>query len=95
MWKMMEARKMLIGKDPLKIAEMGVSLSFVPEDRLGMGLVGNMDLTDNMMLRSFRQGHTPFTNRKPSETAGDRCGRRSGGCDTRAITTPVRRLVRW
>ena len=49
-------REMLIGKDPLKIAEMGVSLSFVPEDRLGMGLVGNMDITDNMMLRSFRKG---------------------------------------
>ena len=61
------SKEMLIGKDPLKIAEMGVSLSFVPEDRLGMGLVGNMDLTDNMMLRSFRQGHTPFTNRKPSK----------------------------
>ena len=61
------SKEMLIGKDPLKIAEMGVSLSFVPEDRLGMGLVGNMDLTDNMMLRSFRKGHTPFTNRKPSK----------------------------
>ena len=59
-------KEMLIGKDPLKIAEMGVSLSFVPEDRLGMGLVGNMDLTDNMMLRSFRKGKTPFVNRKPS-----------------------------
>ena len=30
------SKEMLIGKDPLKIAEMGVSLSFVPEDRLGM-----------------------------------------------------------
>ena len=60
------SKEMLIGKDPLKIAEMGVSLSFVPEDRLGMGLVGNMDLTDNMMLRSFRKGKTPFVNRKPS-----------------------------
>ncbi len=54
----------LIGMDPLKIADMGVVLSFVPEDRLGMGLVGNMDLTDNMMLRSFRRGLTPFTDRK-------------------------------
>ena len=45
----------LIGKDPADISEMGVALSFVPEDRLGMGLVGNMDLTDNMMLRSFRR----------------------------------------
>ena len=66
------SKEMLIGKDPLKIAEMGVSLSFVPEDRLGMGLVGNMDLTDNMMLRSFRQGHTPFTN--------STCCRRGGEC---------------
>ncbi len=54
----------LIGKDPLAIASMGVSLSFVPEDRLGMGLVGSMDLTDNMMLRSFRRGISPFVDRK-------------------------------
>ena len=39
-------REELLGKDPLSIAEMGVTLSFVPEDRLGMGLVGNMDLSD-------------------------------------------------
>ena len=54
----------LIGMDPLKIANMGVVLSFVPEDRLGMGLVGSMDLTDNMMLRSYRNGFSPFTDRK-------------------------------
>jgi simple sugar transport system ATP-binding protein len=54
----------LIGMDPLKIADMGVVLSFVPEDRLGMGLVASMDLTDNMMLRSFRKGLSPLTNRK-------------------------------
>ena len=54
----------LIGKDPLTIQNMGVSLSFVPEDRLGMGLVGNMDLSDNMMLRTFRKGHSFFTDRK-------------------------------
>ncbi len=54
----------LIGKDPLEIAALGVSLSFVPEDRLGMGLVGSMDLADNMMLRSFRRGRSVFTDRK-------------------------------
>ncbi len=43
---------------------MGVALSFVPEDRLGMGLVGNMDLSDNMMLRSFRKGRGILTDRK-------------------------------
>ena len=53
-------REELVGQDPRKIMDMGVSLSFVPEDRLGMGLVGDMDLTDNMMLRSFQKGNTPY-----------------------------------
>ena len=57
-------REELIGKDPRDISSMGVALSFVPEDRLGMGLVANMDITDNMMLRSYREGHSPFTDRK-------------------------------
>ncbi len=37
--------------------KMGIALAFVPEDRLGMGLVGSMGMTDNMMLRSYRNGH--------------------------------------
>jgi simple sugar transport system ATP-binding protein len=36
------------------IRDLHISLAFVPEDRLGMGLVGSMDLTDNMMLRSYK-----------------------------------------
>lgn len=51
-------------KSPTQIRELGVRLSFVPEDRLGMGLVGNMDLTDNMMLRSYGKGHSMFLDRK-------------------------------
>ena len=45
----------LVDKTPMQIRNLGVRLSFVPEDRLGMGLVGSMDLSDNMMLRSFRK----------------------------------------
>lgn len=85
------SREMLIGKDPLKIAELGVSLSFVPEDRLGMGLVGNMDLTDNMMLRSFRRGRTPFTNRKPPKQLAEDVVQNLDVV-TPGVTTPVRRL---
>lgn len=84
-------KEMLIGKDPLKIAEMGVSLSFVPEDRLGMGLVGNMDLTDNMLLRSFRKGKTPFVNRKPARELAEHVVE-SLEVVTPGIHTPVRRL---
>jgi general nucleoside transport system ATP-binding protein len=54
----------LRSKTPVEIREMGVRLSFVPEDRLGMGLVGNMDLVDNVMLRSYRLGKGAFLDRK-------------------------------
>ena len=81
----------LIGKDPRKIRDMGVSLSFVPEDRLGMGLVGNMNLADNMMLRSFEKGGSPFTDRKaPYELAKSVVEELE--VVTPGISTPVRRL---
>ena len=51
-------------KTPLEIRELGVRLSFVPEDRLGMGLVGNMDIVDNVMLRSYKRGNSVFLDRK-------------------------------
>lgn len=86
-----ESREQLLDKDPRKIAEMGVSLSFVPEDRLGMGLVANMDLTNNMMLRSFRRGNRFFTDRKaPRRLAEDVVDNLQ--VVTPSIETPVRRL---
>ncbi len=55
---------------PQKIRALGVSLAFVPEDRLGMGLVGSMNIPDNMMLRSYREGGSMLTNRaKPLKLA--------------------------
>ncbi len=84
-------REELVGKDPLKIARMGVSLSFVPEDRLGMGLVGNMSLSDNMMLRSFRDGLSIYTNcKKPKKLATKVVDELE--VVTPSIETPVRRL---
>ena len=84
-------REELLGKDPLAIADMGVTLSFVPEDRLGMGLVGNMDLSDNMMLRSFRRGRSLLTDRKGprklAQTVVDELD-----VSTPSISTPVRKL---
>ena len=60
----------LVGKTPLQIRKAGVAMAFVPEDRLGMGLVGSMGMTGNMMLRSWRKGKGAFVNRKdPNELA--------------------------
>ena len=62
----------LKGKTPLQIRELGIRLSFVPEDRLGMGLVGNMNLVDNVMLRSYRHGHWIFLDRNRPKKLVDR-----------------------
>ncbi len=62
-----DREKELVGLTPKKIREVGVGMAFVPEDRLGMGLVGSMGMTNNMMLRSWKKGKTPFVNRKAPE----------------------------
>ena len=78
-------------KTPLEIRQLGVRLSFVPEDRLGMGLVGSMGITDNMMLRSYRKGHAGFLDRKkPKELAEQII--RDLQVVTPGVSTPVRRL---
>ena len=46
--------------------KMGISLSFVPEDRLGMGLISNMDIIDNVLLKEYHSQAGIFINRKSS-----------------------------
>lgn len=78
-------------KTPLQIRDLGVRLSFVPEDRLGMGLVGNMNITDNMMLRSYRRGHSMFVDRqRPKDLAKEIV--ESLEVVTPGLNTPIRRL---
>lgn len=81
----------LRNKTPMQIRNLGVRLSFVPEDRLGMGLVGSMDIIDNVMLRSYSKGHSVFLERKaPKDLANKIIS------DLEVVTpgaeTPVRRL---
>ena len=84
-------KKDLVGLDPLEIQKLGVALSFVPEDRLGMGLVGNMDLSDNMMLRSFRSGQSFFTDRIHPHKLAEKVVN-DLEVNTPGVSTPVRRL---
>ncbi len=78
-------------KTPLQIRELGVRLSFVPEDRLGMGLVNNMDIVDNMMLRSYRRGRSMFVDRKRPRDLAEKIVE-DLEVVTPGVTTPVRRL---
>jgi simple sugar transport system ATP-binding protein len=83
--------KDLVGKTPMEIRKLGVSLAFVPEDRLGMGLVAGMGMTDNMMLRSYRRGHTLFADRKAPKQLAERIIEQLEVV-TPGTATPVRRL---
>lgn len=81
----------LVGKRPMQIRKLGVALSFVPEDRLGMGLVGSMDLADNMLLRSYSEGNQIFMDRKvPRKLAQEVIEQLD--IRTPGISTPVSRL---
>lgn len=62
----------ILGKTPSEIIEKGVSMSFVPEDRLGMGLVASMGMTDNMLLKSYQKGKGPFISRKPARELAEK-----------------------
>lgn len=78
-------------RTPLEIRSLGVKLSFVPEDRLGMGLVGNMGISDNMMLRSYRKGHSMFLDRSRPRALGESLVKELE-IVTPNTRTPVRRL---
>nr|WP_326185429.1 ABC transporter ATP-binding protein [uncultured Oscillibacter sp.] len=81
----------LVGLDPMAIRKCGVSMAFVPEDRLGMGLVGSMGMTGNMMLRSWRKGKGFFLNRKDPEEMANRIWKELDVV-TPSTAFPVRRM---
>ena len=81
----------LKNKKPIEIRDLGIKLSFIPEDRLGMGLVGSMDLIDNMMLRSFRKGKGGVLHREaPRELAAQLVEELE--IKTPSLTTSVKKL---
>ena len=54
----------IIGLPAKEIIKKGVSMSFIPEDRLGMGLAPSFSITDNMMIKNYAESKGPFVDRK-------------------------------
>jgi general nucleoside transport system ATP-binding protein len=54
----------ITGKSIEYISNKGIGMNFIPEDRLGMGLVGSMDIIDNLLLREYKKTKGPFIDRK-------------------------------
>ena len=81
----------ILGMTPAKIIQKGIRMSFIPEDRLGMGLVGSMGMTGNMMLRSWRKGGSIFLDRKDPEALANRIWQELEVV-TPSTSFPVRRM---
>ncbi|MBQ6980383.1 MAG: ABC transporter ATP-binding protein [Clostridia bacterium] len=81
----------LIGLPPKVIIEKGVSMSFIPEDRLGMGLAPSFSITDNMIIKNYSDGKGPFVDRKSARARANALIQKLE-IVTPSSETPVRRL---
>ena len=81
----------IVGLTPRQILEKGISMSFIPEDRLGMGLAPSMSITDNMILKKYSNGPGIFVNRKVGREDAEQVIRELEVV-TPSAETPVRRL---
>ena len=86
-----KAGEELVGKNPTQIQKIGVSLAFVPEDRLGMGLVASMDMVDNMMLKTYKENKGPLVDRKTPRALAEKLIEELE-IVTPGVSTPVRKL---
>ena len=79
----------LVGKSPREIIRRGVHLGFVPEDRLGMGLVASMGMVGNMMLKTYDEPKGPFIDPAPARRRAEDLVERLE-IVTPSVDTPVR-----
>jgi len=81
----------IVGLSPKVIHDKGISMSFIPEDRLGMGLAPSMSITDNMILKNYADAPGPFVDRKSGRADAQRVIEELEVV-TPSTETPVRRL---
>lgn len=79
----------IVGKSPREIANLGISLGFVPEDRLGMGLVASMGMVDNILLKTYDKNKGIFIDRKPARKMAEELVKKLEVV-TPGVDTPVR-----
>ncbi|MDD7186566.1 MAG: ABC transporter ATP-binding protein [Clostridia bacterium] len=81
----------IVGLPSKEIIKKGIAMSFIPEDRLGMGLVPSFSITENMMLKTYGDSKGLFVDRKTArERASELIDRLN--IITPSTETPVRLL---
>ena len=81
----------ILGLSPRQIKDCGILMSFVPEDRLGMGLVGGMSIADNILLRSYEKPPGIFIDRAAVNALAEKIVKKYG-ISTPSIQHVVRKL---
>ncbi len=81
----------IVGKNPREIIKKGISMSFIPEDRLGMGLVASMDIVDNVLLKDYQTQKGILLSRKPSKKKSEKLINKLS-IVTPSVNHPVRKL---
>lgn len=84
-------KERILGLKPDEISKKGIAMAYVPEDRLGMGLVAGMDMTDNVMLRSYKDRKGIFVDRKTPKALAEKLIEELE-IVTPGVNTPVGRL---
>ncbi|MBE6038696.1 MAG: ABC transporter ATP-binding protein [Anaerofustis stercorihominis] len=79
------------GKTPREIIDLGISMSFIPEDRLGMGLAASLNIVDNMLLKTYRDNKGLFVDRESAEVLANKVVEELE-IKTPDVHTPVRQL---
>lgn len=86
-----EVEENIVGKSPNEIVRKGIAMAFVPEDRLGMGLVPSLDMVDNVMLKSYKQKKSFLVDRKTPQKVAERLVQELE-IVTPDVFTPIRKL---
>ena len=81
----------LLGKTPRDIIRLGIRMGFIPEDRLGMGLVGTMDIVHNLILKDYQSQPGIMLQRGPSVEKANKIVKELD-IQTPSIHTPVKKL---
>ena len=89
--QIMHKGESILHLSPKEIIEKGISMSFIPEDRLGMGLAPNFSITDNMMLKNYGEAKGIFVDRKKARKEANELIK-ALDVVTPSSETPVRRL---
>ncbi len=81
----------IVGKNPRDIIKMGISMSFIPEDRLGMGLIASMGMVDNMILKEYQNQKGLFIEKKTARNLAHKLIKKLD-IKTPGVHHPVRQL---